>query len=105
MANTPDPLEPEISVQKAAALGLAARKLRTSLDALRRFDAETPTRSRRTSGSRERLVEEAAEACWGYLVQREIIGLGAEDAEYIRREYALPDEVWKRLGPKRRDRR
>jgi hypothetical protein len=105
MAKIPDPLEQAIAGEKAAALGLSARRLAKSLDALRRFDAETSTRSRRTSSSRERLVEEAAEACWGYLIQREIIGLGAEDAEYIRQEYAVPDDVWMRLGPKSRVRR
>jgi hypothetical protein len=105
VARTPDPLEQAIAGEKAASLGLSARKLRKSLDALRRFDAEASKRSTRTSARRERLLEGAAEACWGYIVQREIIGLGAEDAEYIRQEYAVPDEVWNRLGPKRRDKR
>jgi hypothetical protein len=105
VAKTPDPLEHAIAGEKAASLGMSARKLRKSLDALRRFDADASRRSTRTSAKRERLLEEAAEACWGYVIQREIVGLGAEDAQYIRREYEVPADVWKSLEPKRRDRR
>jgi hypothetical protein len=102
MSKTPDPLELAIAGEKATSLGLSARKLGAALEALRRFDASSERRGPARRGvSRKRLVDDAAEACWEYLVQRELLSLGAEDAEYIRREYEVPDEVWKGLGAKR----
>lgn len=97
MPKPPDPLEEAINAEKAAALGASARKLRRTLDALRAFDENATAHAH---VARETLVEDAAEACWGYIVQRELIGLGFEDAEYIRRQYRVPDDVWRRLGPK-----
>jgi hypothetical protein len=41
---------------------------------------------------------DAAEAFWGYVVQREQFGL--LDSDYIAREYGVPDEVQKVMGPK-----
>ena len=91
-------VEKEIAGEKAASLGRSGRKLRTALDKLRRFDegAGVPRRSREAA-SRERLVAVAGEALWSYVVQREAIGL--IDADYIRREYAVPPDVWQHMRP------
>jgi hypothetical protein len=92
-------VEKEIAGEQAAALGRSGRKLRTALDKLARFDeGGSATRRGREAISRERLVEVAGEALWSYVVQREAIGL--IDAEYIRREYGVPPDVWQHMRPK-----
>ncbi len=83
---------------EAAALGHAGKKLRKARDALKAFD-EAPTSLRKLS-SRADLVAEAAEAFWAYVVQREEFGLF--DPEYIREQYAVPEDVARAMGPKRR---
>jgi len=89
-------VEKEIAGEKAAALGRSGRKLRSALDKLRRFD-EGSRRSPEVD-ARTRLIETAGEALWAYVVQREAVGL--IDAEYIRKEYAVPPEVWQHMRPK-----
>jgi hypothetical protein len=93
-------VEKEIAGEKAAALGRSGRKLRTALDKLRRFDegASTGSRGREAPAARERLIEVAGEALWSYVVQREAMGL--IDADYIRREYAIPPDVWQHMRPR-----
>ena len=60
--------------------------MRKSLDALRQHDADVAAGSRKSSNvARLNLVAEAAEKLWGYVVQRELVGL--RDAEYIRDQY------------------
>jgi hypothetical protein len=93
-------VEKEIAAEKAAALGHSARKLRAALDKLQRFDeiARAGDRRTREPSSREKLVEAAGEALWAYVVQREAIGL--IDADYIRKEYSVPADVWQHMSPK-----
>jgi hypothetical protein len=93
-------VEKEIAGEKAAALGRSGRKLRSALDKLRRFDegGSALRRGRETPSAREKLVEVAGEALWSYVVQREALGL--IDAEYIRREYSVPPDVWQHMRPK-----
>ncbi len=93
-------VETEIAGEKAAALGNSGRKLRATLDKLRRFDEKDAAggRSSRAPAARTKLVEVAGEALWAYIVQREAIGL--VDAEYIRKEYDVPADVWQHMSPK-----
>jgi len=91
-------LEKEIAAERAAALGMAARRLRSALQALKKLDAEAGTDGRRREVSRTRLVQKASEACHAYIVQRELLGFGREDAALVRREYEVPPEVWNRMG-------
>jgi len=86
-------VQAEIAGERAASLARSAGRLRAALDALRRFDSGAQGRK-----SRAQLVVEASEACLGYVVQREILGFGAQDADAIRKEYAVPAEVWNRMG-------
>jgi hypothetical protein len=86
-------VESEIARERAEALGRGAQRLRSTLDVLRRFDAIT-----QADTSREQLVSEASEACLAYLVQREFMGLGAQDANAVRKDFAVPAEVWNRMG-------
>jgi hypothetical protein len=86
-------VEAEIAAERAASLGRSERRLKKTLDAIRRFDA-----GELRGKNRERLLSEASEACLGYVVQREVLGLPAAD---VRKEYGVPDEVWNRMGASR----
>ena len=70
----------------AAALGDSARKVAAALSALEAAEA----------GTRERLLDEAADAVWGFLIQRELRGL--RDREQVIADYAIPREVLNRAG-------
>jgi hypothetical protein len=89
-------IEAEIAGERAEGLARSGSRLRSALDALHRFDSGAG----KAPVSRDRLVEMAAHACWAYVVQRELIGL--HDLEYIKTEYAVPAEVWRRMGAQRR---
>ncbi len=94
-----EPLEVQIASEIAASLGKAGRQLRTALDNLSSYDSDvTSGKCKLDTIKRNKLVEEAAERFWSYVVQREIIGLS--DAEYIGNAYGVPQEVWEKMGPK-----
>ena len=94
-----NPLDQLFAGEAAAAFGLAGRKLRKTLDALKQYDTDVAARCRKPDGAlRENLVMDAAEAFWGYVVQREQFGL--LDSEYIASEYGVPEEVKRVMGPK-----
>lgn len=98
MSRFDGPLESELKGEAAAALGLSARSLRRKLDLLRAF---APMSSAELSSvHRERLVADAAEALWGFVVQRETLGM--YDTEHVIRTYEIPPEVWKRMGVRKR---
>jgi hypothetical protein len=86
-------VEAEIAAERAAALGLSEGKLRRTLSALKSFDPEKS--GRRT---RAQLVDEAADACLAYVVQREAMGIGAHNMRTVLAEYQIPEEVWNRMG-------
>ena len=83
-------VEAEIAAERAAALGRADMRLRKTLEAIRRFDA-----GELKGKKRESLLSEASEACLGYVVQREAMGLPAAE---VRKEYSVSDEVWNLMG-------
>lgn len=93
-------VEKEIAGEKAAALGRGGRKLKAALDKLRRFDEDAASgrRGRGPTTARTKLVEGAGEALWAYIVQREAVGL--VDADYIRKEYGVPADVWQHMSPR-----
>jgi hypothetical protein len=86
-------VESEIAAERAAALGRTERRLKKTLEAIRRFDA-----GELKGKKRESLLAEASEACLGYVVQREVLGLPAAD---VKEEYGVTDEVWNRMGATR----
>lgn len=99
MVQFDNPIDSLLAGEAAASLGISGRKLKKTLDALRQYDAELAALTRQPDESaRKRLVLEAAEAYWGYVVQREQFGL--IDSEYIAKEYAIPDDVKRAMGPK-----
>jgi hypothetical protein len=88
-------LDDELAQEKAAALGRLGRALEAALAAMHDFDAAeaaaaTPQRARR------RLVAEAGQALWLFIVQREACGL--RDARQVLRDYRVPPEVYERMG-------
>lgn len=95
MSRFEGPLQADLYGEVAVSLGVQSQRLHTALDALREHDAAKGEAARRIE-----LVEIAAERLWGFVVQRELLGL--TDAEYIRREYRVPSEVWFRMGPRPR---
>jgi len=96
-----NPIEYQFAGEAAAALGRSGRLLKKALEALQKYDGDVLSGARRADpGVRSRLVATAGEAFWGYVVQRETLGL--LDPEYIAKEYGVPLEVQQAMGPKMR---
>lgn len=83
-------IDQEILAEKASSLGNAGRKVEACLEKLRSHEGDRETRSA--------LVKSAADAVYGYFVQRELCGFRRHDD--IIRDYAIPREVLVRLGAK-----
>jgi uncharacterized protein DUF6665 len=86
-----DILGHELRAEQASSLGHAARKVETTLAALRRFEGGAE--------AREELLSAAAEAVYAYFIQREVIGL--HNTAQTVRDYGIPGEVLARLGSSR----
>jgi hypothetical protein len=99
-----NPIEYPFAAEAAAAIGHAGRQLGKALDALRSYDSHVSAGYRRADPAvRADLIAAAGEAFWGYVVQRELLGL--LDPEYIGQEYGVPPEVWHAMGPRNRSAR
>src|SRR6266700_8067822 len=101
-SSSPVALDYEIAQEQAAALGRAGRALEAALAALFEYD-----RNVRAAGeARAKLVDDAGEALWRLLIQRECCGL--RDPRPVMSDYRIPQEVQNRIGifrdPKRRTR-
>jgi hypothetical protein len=95
-----NPLAVEIHQEMAAAYFGACRKMVDALEALQSFDranARIPHPEQTTR--RCELIEEAAERVYYVLIQREAMELSHNPAFFD--HYGIPDEVRRRLGPKR----
>ena len=79
------PLEAEVMSEKAAALAQSGRRVEAALAALAEAREDRPQRLRA-----------AADAVYGFFIQREIIGL--RDHRSVIDHYAIPREVLLRLG-------
>lgn len=92
-------LDYEIAQEQAAALGRAGRALEA---ALLEYDRNVGA----AGETRAKLVDDAGEALWRLLVQRECCGL--RDPRPVMSDYRVPQEVQNRIGifrgPKRRPR-
>jgi uncharacterized protein DUF6665 len=86
-------VEAEIARERAESLSRGAHRLRGALANLRKYDAGAHGRK-----PRAQLVSEASEACLALLVQREVLGLGPKDAEALRKDFEVPQEVWNAMG-------
>ena len=93
-----DILHYEIVQEQASALGRMGRALEQALARLREFDAahaatEVPAAMQ---PARRKLVAEAGQALWMFVVQREATGL--RDSRHIMRTYNVPAEVQRCMG-------
>lgn len=84
-------LEYELMAERADALGRNGLKVERAIAALNQFDS-----NKDGPAVRERLLDEAADAVWAFLIQREICGL--RDSRDAIRRYGIPKEVMVRLG-------
>jgi plasmid stabilization system protein ParE len=99
-ASITDALDYEIVQEQASALGRAGRALETALAALGEHDRN----GRNADETRRRLVADASDALWRFIIQRECCGL--RDQRAVMRDYRVPQEVQNRMGIFRaRDRR
>jgi hypothetical protein len=91
----------EIAQEQAAALGRLGRALEAALAALSEHDGlhadsgDLPDHAP-AGAARERLLQDASNALWCFVVQREAVGL--RDQRAIMREYRVPIEVQNRMG-------
>jgi hypothetical protein len=85
-------LDYEIAQEQAAALGRLGRALERALAALTEYDHGHAQHS----VTRPELVQNASDALWCFIVQRESCGL--RDARPVMREYRVPAEVQNRMG-------
>lgn len=94
-----DVLAYELQQEKAATLARMGRRLNEALDALKAFDAAHPAPPEPgTAAAAERAerVDDAGEALWYYVIQREVTGL--RDSEAVMRHLGVPREVRLRMG-------
>jgi hypothetical protein len=85
-------LEYEIAQERASALGRLGRQLEAALAAL----AACPRTAEPGQKIRDSLVDQAGYALWLFVVQREACGLN--DIAQVRQSYAVPNEVYARMG-------
>jgi len=89
-------LDYEIAQEQAGALGRLGRALEAALAALSDHDVEHTERD----SARARLVQDASDALWCFIIQREACGL--RDPRPVIRDYRVPAEVHARMGIFRR---
>jgi len=97
-------LDYEIAREQAAALGRLGRALERALTALSEFDGRQgepakdgpATRTASHGAARTRLVQEASDALWCFIIQREACGL--RDPRPVLRAYRVPADVHNRMG-------
>jgi hypothetical protein len=74
-------------------LGLAGKRLRLAMDALRHFDSQA---GERPSPRRRELIHNVAHVLSAYVIQREALGL--RNDEQINAEFGITQEIWNCVG-------
>ena len=85
-------LDYEIAQERASALGRLGRALEAALAALADYESGHAT----SDATRAGLVQDASDALWCFMVQREACGL--RDPRPVLRHYGVPGEVYARMG-------
>lgn len=85
-------LDYEIAQERASALGRLGRALEAALAALAEYDNDGAA----SAATRARLVQDASDALWCFMVQRESCGL--RDPRPVLRHYGVPADVYARMG-------
>ncbi|MCT8266164.1 hypothetical protein NYQ83_02670 [Afifella sp. JA880] len=93
-----DALEHEMMAERAASLSRMASRFEDALTAWRRLEdaAKAGDREPAIEDARARALDEAAQALWALVVQREALGLPG--TERLMREYDVPRVLRARLG-------
>lgn len=92
-----DVLDYELREQKAQTLGNLGGQVERALAALRAFDAS----AHGTDGEdRRKMLDEAADLVWSFMIQRELCGF--RNWEAVVKDYGIPREVLNRVGQVRR---
>ena len=97
-----DALDYEVAREQASTLGRLGRALERALAALSEFDRAHSAdegganEEAQTRALRARLVHEASNALWCFIIQREACGL--RDSRAVMRDYNVPPEVQHRMG-------
>ena len=86
-ASDVSPLEAEVMAEQAAALAQTGRRVEAALAALAGSAG---------AADRPQQLKAAADAVYGFFIQREIIGM--RDHRGVIEHYAIPGEVLARLG-------
>ena len=97
-----NPLAAELIGEYATAYFSTAKKMAASLKALRDLDEKRMLPSAGPDeqvGRREEILAEAAERAWFFIVQREALKLPYYEEMFA--DFDIPDEVRKRMGPKK----
>ena len=96
-----NPLAAELLAEYAAAYFSIAKRMAAALKALRDVDQQCPTSSLSSAQQqrREEIVAEAAELAWFFVIQREALKLPCYDELFA--DFDIPDEVRRRMGPKK----
>jgi hypothetical protein len=89
-------LDYEIAQEQASALGRLGRALEAALEALTTYDRTGHGADADRRAERAKLVQDAGNALWCFVVQRESVGL--RDPRPVMREYRVPVEVQNRMG-------
>lgn len=84
-----DALNAEVAGEKAASLGRAGKKVEAAMERLRAFSGDD-------AGARTELLREAADAVFGFVIQRELCGFANHDAALDL--YGVTGEVKARVG-------
>jgi hypothetical protein len=93
-------LDTEIFEEKAATLGRLTKAFETALSAWRAAEEEAEAGNPPAESRRGRLFEEAADALWLFVVQREACGL--RNTEAVLREYGVPAALRLKMSAVRR---
>lgn len=83
-----DALGAEILSEAAQSLGRAGERLAFALTQFHKCAPESP--------AYPTVLKAAADACWAYVVQRELLGLHHQ--EMIKTSYQVPSQVWDAMG-------
>ena len=97
-----NPMAVEIHQETAAAYFAACRKMVAALEALQAFDRVVACAKEGSAQftRRSELLDETAERVYFVVIQREAMKLSGSEKFF--EDYEVPDEVRRRLGPKRR---
>lgn len=97
-----NPLAAEIRQEAALNYFAACRKMVDALEALNTFAREVAPSAQDAERATRRadLIEEAAERVYFVIIQREAMQFSCSEEFFG--DYGIPDEVKRRLGPRRR---